>query len=172
MSMPPPPGDAAGQPYQPYPDQPGQPFPAGPPQPPKKRSKAPLIIGIVVGVLVLCCGGGALALALSGNDDKTSAAGSGSPSPSASSTGATEGDVTGDDLDQFKTGDCMTIENGTNEVTAAKCTVPGAYKVLLRKDYTVDDAACDDTDATDTLTSDQDGISHDLILCIAPVTQQ
>jgi flagellar basal body-associated protein FliL len=51
-----------GQPYpgQPYPGQPypGQPFPGAPMAPPKKKSKALLITGIVLGVLALLCAAG------------------------------------------------------------------------------------------------------------------
>ncbi|WP_203659424.1 LppU/SCO3897 family protein [Actinocatenispora rupis] len=150
--MPPPPGMGA----------PGMPPPPAPP----KKSKAPMIILIIVGVLVLCCGGGGAAAYFSKDDTSTSASGDSSSGDSATPTAPTTGDVNSD-LDGYHTGDCLTIENGSNDVSEAQCTDPGAYKVLLRVNYTTADSACDSTDATETLTQDGTGTKDDFILCIA-----
>jgi hypothetical protein len=76
------------QPYppQPYPQQgypqPGYPQPGYPPQafaPPPKKSKAPLIIGIILGAVVLICGGAIAVVALAANAEPTETFGTTDP---------------------------------------------------------------------------------------------
>lgn len=121
-----------------------------------------MIIGIVAAVIVLCCGGGALALYV-GGDSITKAA------EDAASEAA---DDVPTNVDDVKTGQCITLE-GTDDNPVAepvKCTDPGAKKVLLRKDGTVDEAACKGTDYTEIYAADYEGgTSDDYILCVKPV---
>jgi hypothetical protein len=173
------PGAYPGQPY----STPG----ASPYGQPRRGSKAPFIIlGVVAGVLVLACALTVTLVRLGSSDDDRDgdrAAPFNSPrptaAPSAPPTGTTkppaptnttanpsEESVEGD-LDRYKTGDCLTITGADNTVEPAKCTDAGAYKVLLRRDGTIDDSVCDSTDATDVLWQDSEGVSDDLVLCIA-----
>jgi hypothetical protein len=164
--------------------QPGYDPMGAPVPPPPKKSKAPLIVGIVAAVVLLCCGGGIVGVIYysnnstdSTNDDigsgptgrPTTPGRTGTPrSTSTPSTNSSEESVEGD-LDQFKTGDCLTISGVNNNVKPAKCTDTGAYKVLLRKDGTTSDTACDGTDATETLYQDGEGTSEDFVLCVKAV---
>jgi hypothetical protein len=140
--------------------QPG-PFPVQPPT--KRRSKAPLIIGIVAVACLAICGLGVVVVAVADNSssDAKDATSESSLDPS---TEAVQGDLT-----KYKAGDCLTID-GANKVTSASCTTKSAYKVLLRKDGTTSDAACENTEATNSLyQKDTRGSAHDFVLCIAPV---
>jgi hypothetical protein len=84
-------------------------------------------------------------------------------------TDSSEESVQGD-LDKFKTGDCLTIdEANNNNVEASSCTATGAWKVLKRQDGTTSDSACDGTDATESLYQDASGTTDDFVLCVAPV---
>ncbi|GIG90779.1 LppU/SCO3897 family protein [Plantactinospora endophytica] len=169
-----------------YPSQPGS--PAGPVAPasfgepvPPKKSKAPLIIGIVLGVVLLCCGGGTAAVLWAGDDgDPANVAGEQSPSPSPKASGKTtppkgkpsptpgEETIEGN-LDQFKKGDCLTIDEATDEVEESSCGAKGALKVLLRKDGTIKESACESTDYTQYLYQDGTiGTLQDFILCVGP----
>ncbi|MEQ4301675.1 hypothetical protein ABNF97_09830 [Plantactinospora sp. B6F1] len=184
-------GGGAGYPQSPdypasgaYPSAPSS--PAGPqaqfgtPVPPKK-SKAPLIVGVVLGVLLLCCGGSTAAYLWAGDDDPSNVAASdetpgpktsgkttppkGKPSPSPD-----EDSIEGN-LDQFKKGDCLTIDKVTSEVEEASCGDKGALKVLLRKNGTIKEAACESTDYTQYLYQDGTiGTLNDFILCVAPAS--
>ncbi|MGA8117913.1 MAG: hypothetical protein WCA46_30115 [Actinocatenispora sp.] len=146
--------------------------PPGAPIPPKsKGSKAPMIIGIVVVVLVVCCGGLGVAGYFSskdGKDSSNSATGGDSSDTGAdvSPSASADADVDGD-LAQFHNDDCLTQKG--SEVDVASCTDPGAYKVLLRVNYTTAESACAETDYTEMLYQDGSGKLHDFILCIAPV---
>ncbi|GAA3766300.1 hypothetical protein GCM10022225_60790 [Plantactinospora mayteni] len=154
----------------------GPPAQFGTPVPPKK-SKAPLIIGIVLGVVLLCCGGGT-ALALWAGDDETDPGVAASESPDAPSPKTTpkgkasptpEEDSIEGDLDKFKKGDCLTIDEITDEVEEASCGAKGALEVLLRKDGTISESACESTDYTQYLYQDGTiGTLQDFILCVAP----
>ncbi|MEO3924015.1 hypothetical protein ABGB07_09170 [Micromonosporaceae bacterium B7E4] len=160
--------------------------PAGPapqfgtPVPPKK-SKAPLVVGIVLGVVLLCCGGGTAAALWAGDDDadpSNVAASDETPSPKPStkttpprgkaSPTPEEESIEGN-LDQFKKGDCLTIDEATDEVEEASCGTRGALKVLLRKDGTIKESACESTDYTQYLYQDGTiGTLQDFILCVGP----
>ncbi|HCT78855.1 MAG TPA: hypothetical protein DGT23_20300 [Micromonosporaceae bacterium] len=119
------------------------------------------VVGVVL-LLTVACG-----FTEPGGTAAPSTQGTGSPRPAPS---ATDESVEGD-LEKFKAGDCLTInEAKNNEVKPAKCTVAGAFKVLLRKDGTISEDACAQTDYTETLYSDDPATtSQDLVLCIAPV---
>ncbi|MDG4790288.1 hypothetical protein O7626_30945 [Micromonospora sp. WMMD1102] len=164
-----------------YPSAPGS--PAGPagqtgtPVPPKK-SKAPLIVGIVLGVLLLCCGGGTAAVLWAGDDEdpsNVSAEQTPTPKPSAKTTPpkgkpspTPEEDSVEGNLDQFKKGDCLTLDD-SGKVEEASCGARGALKVLLRKDGTISESACEKTDYTQYLYQDGTiGTLQDFILCVAP----
>jgi hypothetical protein len=150
-------------------------MPLGPPSAPKRGNRTPLIIGIAIGVaLLLCCGIGGIAFFLSRGDNTGSNSADpptgntttrATPHPSATSS---KDEVQGD-LARYKTGDCLTIDSANN-VKPAKCSTPGAYKVLRRKDGTLLESACDGTDATDYLTNDQLGTTRDFVLCIVKVS--
>lgn len=156
---------AGGPPPMPGPGGP----PYGPPPEPKKKSRAPLIIGIVAGVVLLCCGGSTIAYFVTdGGKTSGDASASGGVTASPSSSASEEG-VDGD-LDRYHNGDCLTVD-GDNNVAPAKCTDPGAYKVLLRKDGTISDSYCQDTDATTSLYQDVEGsTAEDFVLCIGPAS--
>ncbi|GAA0963317.1 hypothetical protein GCM10009558_082310 [Virgisporangium aurantiacum] len=80
-----------------------------------------------------------------------------------------EQEVSGD-LSGYKQGDCLTVDEADdNKVEKAKCTDPGAQKVLLRKNGTLDDSVCDTTDATFSLSQDAPGSTKDFVLCVGPV---
>ncbi|AVT39891.1 hypothetical protein C6W10_29440 [Plantactinospora sp. BB1] len=166
-----------------YPSTPSS--PAGPaaqfdaPVPPPKKSKAPLVIGIVLGVVLLCCGGGIASYLWAGDDEPSNVAASDeTPSPTASAKATPpkgkpsptpgEESIEGN-LDQFKKGDCLTIDEATDEVDEASCGTKGALKVLLRKDGTIKESACESTDYTQYLYQDGAiGTLEDFILCVAP----
>jgi hypothetical protein len=165
-----------------YPAAPGFGQPAGfPPPPVKKKSKLPLILGLVAGAILLVCGLGVVAVLVAGQTDtdeplavatsgapsaSTSPAGDAAPKASASSTlEPIEGD-----LEKFKKGDCLTMTGADKKVDEAKCTAPGAYRVLLKKTGTLADAACEGTDASYILTNDVLGTSGDFVLCIGKVS--
>jgi hypothetical protein len=144
----------------PPPQAPGFPqdgYPVAPP--PKKSNTALKIVGLVAVVFLLLCGAGIVAIALSDKSSDTADSPGADPSSSVES-------VQGN-LDKFKIGDCLTISS-TNTVKAAKCADTGALKVLLRKDGTTDDAACQQTEATQSLFQDGSGTTHDFVLCIGP----
>jgi hypothetical protein len=153
----------------------------------------PIVVGVLAVVLVLCIGGGAAAYFFfvadgsPGDGDRQAAVGSptdvGSASatpavgaPAASSTptkqpgGGGEETVSGD-LSGYRQGDCLTVdESDDNRVEKAECTDAGAYKVLLRKDGTLDDSVCANTRAEFTLSQDASGTARDFILCVGPVS--
>jgi hypothetical protein len=90
-------------------------------------------------------------------------------SPPAAQQGGGEEAVSGD-LSGFKQGDCLTVDEAkNNRVAKAKCTDTGAQKVLLRKDGTLDDAVCQSTEATFSLSQDATGSTRDFVLCVGPV---
>ncbi|MGH3656224.1 MAG: LppU/SCO3897 family protein [Micromonosporaceae bacterium] len=132
-----------------------------------KKSKAPLIIGIIVAIVLVCCGGGTLAIYLAGDAAKKAA-------EEGNTGGGTEDD--GSDIpstiDDVQAGDCITME-GTDDAPDAKpaeCNAKGAYEVLLRKDGTLDEKVCEKTDYTEVFMSDVIGeTSTDYILCVKPV---
>jgi hypothetical protein len=152
----------------------------------RSRGKAPLILGILGAVGLLCVGLTAAAVLIAGRvgdsvDDPAAsdplvggtppAGTSGEPRPSAPAGGGgspSEGEVQGD-LSRYKTGDCLTV-SANNTVKPAKCTDRGAYKVLLRRDGTTNDSVCESTDATESMYQDAAGTRQDFVLCIAPVT--
>jgi len=142
-------------------------------QPPKPKSKLPLVLGII-GVVVLLCIGGVVVLAVIGNkaaDDlaaSTSTTGPSTPKNPAANPSSSEQSVEGN-LERYKAGDCLTITGADNTVKPAKCTDAGAWKVLLRKDGTTSETACDSTDATQVLYQDGTGVKDDLVLCVKPV---
>lgn len=167
------PPSSAAQPSAPSsPTGPAQPgAPVGP-----KKSKAPLIVGIVLGVVLLCCGGGTALYFIA--DDKAadldslagSEVGPDGPSPGGEAQPTPSDESVEGNLDQFKTGDCLTIDEATDEVDEASCGTKGALKVLLRKDGTISESACSTTDYTQYLY--QDGTLdtlEDFILCVGPV---
>ncbi|MGI5211699.1 LppU/SCO3897 family protein [Plantactinospora sp. CA-290183] len=188
----PPAGEPPQQPGQgsgPYPDQPGYgpPAPSTPTGPglpaepaaaPPRKSRAPLIVGIVLGLVLLCCGGGIGAFLLTGDDEPSGAApeaaasqaspkadgnpkASGSPNPS-------EETVEGD-LDRYQKGDCLTVDEATDKVEPARCGVKGAYQVLLRKNGTTGESACESTEYTMYLYQDSTiGTARDFVLCVGP----
>ncbi|MEV4755634.1 hypothetical protein AB0J86_11060 [Micromonospora sp. NPDC049559] len=150
-----------------------------PPPPPARRSRLPLVLGLVAGAVLLICGLGTVLVLVGGDDSSTEAdppaalATGSAPAPRASGAAApgaspSQEEVEGD-LDQFQKGDCLTMSED-NEIDDAKCSAPGAYKVLLRRNGTLADSACDSTEATDILTQDQAGTSRDFVLCIAKVS--
>ncbi|MCW6010201.1 hypothetical protein K1W54_37485 [Micromonospora sp. CPCC 205371] len=162
-------GGPQPQPQQPeYPPATAWPQPpyVAPPPPPRKSGggKVLLIAGIAAGGLLLLCVGGGLIVALTADDLKL---------PDTSTT-ANAADPTADEdiqgnIDKYQKGDCLTI-NADNDVREAECTATGAYQVLLRKDGTIAESACDNTDATESLYQDGAiGTKDDFILCIAPV---
>ena len=131
--------------------------------PARRRSKAPLIIGIVAVAFLAICGLGVVVVAVAANSS-SDAKDTTSESSLEPSTEAVQGD-----LAKYKAGDCLTID-GTNKVTSASCTTKNAYKVLLRKDGTTSDTACENTEATNSLyQKDSRSTAHDFVLCIAPV---
>jgi hypothetical protein len=159
----------------------GQPFPGPGYQAQPSRGRTPLIIaGAVAGALLVVC---ALAVVLVRlgipSDDKSGSApigkASASERPTATPTtpsdtdAPTEESVEGD-LTRFSVGDCLTITGAENTVSPATCTDSGAYKVLLRRDATTDQAVCDSTEATQALYQDADGTSEDLVLCVVLAT--
>ena len=77
--------------------------------------------------------------------------------------------VTGDPLNKFKKGDCLTLNDTTNEVKTAKCTDKTAYKLLMRKDGTTSETACSTVDSEQILYQVSDKVSEQLVLCIAKV---
>ncbi|MFY1688314.1 LppU/SCO3897 family protein [Plantactinospora sp. WMMB782] len=173
-SYPPPSGYPAQGDYPSAPDSAGQ---TGTPVPPKK-SKAPLIVGIVLGVLLLCCGGGTAAVLWAGDDEdpsNASAEQTPTPEPSAKTTPpkgkpspTPEEDSVEGNLDQFKKGDCLTLDD-SGKVEEASCGARGALKVLLRKDGTISESACENTEYTQYLYQDGTiGTLQDFILCVAP----
>ncbi|MGX7676640.1 LppU/SCO3897 family protein [Plantactinospora sp. DSM 117369] len=195
-SYPPPSSSGAySQSSEPYPQASGYPSsgadpsapssPAGPapqfgtPVPPKK-SKAPLVVGIVLGVVLLCCGGSTAAYLWAGDDGtdpSNVAAGEQTPSPKPSTKTTPRGKASPTpeeesiegNLDQFKKGDCLTIDEATDEVEEASCGSKGALKVLLRKDGTTSESACESTDYTQYLYQDGTiGTLQDFILCVGP----
>lgn len=133
---------------------------------PKKKSKTPLVLGIVAAVIVLCCGGGALALYAGGDSLKDAA------SDAASAAASEAANDLPASVDDVKTGQCITLE-GTDDNPVAEpveCTDPKAYTVLLRKEGTTDEAACKGTDYTEIYAMDIVGETRgDYILCVKPV---
>jgi hypothetical protein len=103
-----------------------------------------------------------------GSDPTSPAQGkpSNAPAKRTPSSAPDEEEIEGD-LDGFQKGDCLTMTEDTNKVDDAKCTAPGVYKVLLRKNGTTNGSACDNTDATEYLTQDTVGTKDDFVLCIA-----
>ena len=165
---------APGAPYSggqaPYGDSGQAPFNTPYAQPQKPKSKLPLILGII-GAVVLLCVAGVVVLAVIGNkaaDDLAAGANATTSAPKKPNSTSSEQSVEGD-LERYKAGDCMTITGGDNTVKPAKCTDPGAWKVLLRKDGTTSDTACDNTDATQVLYQDGTGTKDDLVLCVKEV---
>lgn len=168
-----------GDPNQQWPGQGGPPqYSMMPPPPPNvgpKRSKAPLIIGLIVGVLVLCCVGGSLVVYFSPDSGTDSSASSGSSSTDngggAASPSPTDEDVAGN-LDQFHAGDCLLISKN-NDVSPTSCSTKGAYEVYLRENGTISDSYCKNTRATTSLYEDvEGGSSEDFVLCIGPASGQ
>jgi hypothetical protein len=164
----------------------GYPEPSGAnqqqPAPPRpRRGKAlPILLGVLAVVLVLFAGAGVFAYRTFFDGVKTSPASdtaadattpqtSPTSRPSVQPTGAnTSEEVTGD-LSRYRKGDCLTVDDATNNVAPAKCSDAGAYKVLLRKDGTIDDSVCQTTEATMSLYEDADGTTRDFVLCVGPV---
>jgi hypothetical protein len=157
---------------------------AVPPVAPRARRGAalPVLLSVLGVVLVLFVGAGVFAYRTFFDGVKTSSgapdrpAVTGTPAavqPSTRSPGqqpagpGTAEEVTGD-LDRYKVGDCLTVDDATNNVAPAKCADAGAYKVLLRKDGTIDDSVCRNTDATMSLYEDADGTARDFVLCVGP----
>jgi len=163
----------------------GYPAPNGPnhqPAPPRsRRGKAlPILLGVLAVVLVLFAAGGVFAyrtffdgVATSPGGDTAAGATTPPASPAAQPSGQPTGantseEVTGD-LGRYKKGDCLTVDDATNNVAPARCSDAGAYKVLLRKDGTIDDSVCATTEATMSLYEDADGTARDFVLCVGPV---
>lgn len=165
----------------------GQGGPAGAPA--RRRSGRPIVIGVLVVGLALCVGGGAAAYFFFATEESPTGAdrpaaatspavaGSGSATPAPSSAapsaskqpGGGEEEVSGD-LAGFKQGDCLTVDEAAdNRVEKARCTDPGAQKVLLRKNGTLDDSACASVAATFSLSQDAAGSTKDFVLCVGPV---
>jgi hypothetical protein len=161
----------------------------GPAAPPARRGNAlPIVLGVLAAVLVLCIGGGAAAYFFFVAEESpadgadrpvaaTSPSGGGSvaatpaksPSGTAQPGGGGEEEVSGD-LSGYKQGDCLTVDAADdNKVEKAKCTDPGAQKVLLRKNGTLDDSVCESTEATFSLSQDAPGSTKDFVLCVGPV---
>lgn len=158
---------------------------AGLPAAPARRG-LPIVLGVLAVVLVLCIGGGSAAyfffvaeetpadgadpVAVASSPRVSSPAAavpSNTPSPSKPAAGGEE-EVSGD-LSGYKQGDCLTVDEANdNRVEKAKCTDPGAQKVLLRKNGTLDDAVCQTTAATFSLSQDATGSSKDFVLCVGP----
>ncbi|MFY1673514.1 LppU/SCO3897 family protein [Plantactinospora sp. WMMB334] len=141
-----------------------------------------MIVGIVLGVVLLCCGGGVAAVLFVDDGAEPGAAGGqqstapstraptpkGGPTPEDDATPPDEESIKGD-LDRFKKGDCLTIDEATDEVDEVGCGTRGALKVLLRKDGTISESACSATDYTQYLYQDGAvGTLQDFILCVAP----
>jgi hypothetical protein len=88
-----------GQPGQPYPEQPGQYPPPGypaagaPVAPPAKKGKGKIVLLVILGVLVLCCGGGVIMFAVSAGKSDSSSNSSTSGSGSNSGSGATKAKI-------------------------------------------------------------------------------
>jgi len=147
------------------------------PAPPRpRRGKAlPILLGVLAVVLVLFAGAGVFAYrtffdGVSTSPGSDTAAGTTpTTAPTAQPSGAnTSEEVTGD-LGRYKKGDCLTVDDATNNVAPATCSDAGAYKVLLRKDGTIDDSVCETTEATMSLYEDADGTARDFVLCVGPV---
>jgi hypothetical protein len=132
---------------------PSPPSPPGPPSPARRGKALPILIGVLGMVLVLFVAAGFVAY-------RTFFDGVKAPSRTAE-------EVTGD-LSRYKTGDCLSVDDATNNVEPATCSDAGAYKVLLRKDGTIDDSVCRSTDATMSLYEDADGTARDFVLCVGP----
>jgi hypothetical protein len=154
----------------------GAPPPTGSPPRPARRGRAlPILLAVLGVVLVLFVGAGVVAYRTFFDGVKTPTdSTAGTPTtppaaqPSAQATGAgTAEEVTGD-LSRYKVGDCLTVDDATNNVEPATCADAGAYKVLLRKDGTIDDSVCQRTDATMSLYEDADGTTRDFVLCVGP----
>jgi hypothetical protein len=140
----------------------------------------PVLLAVLGVVLVLFVGAGVMAYRTFFDGVKAppgspgaaattpAAVAAGGETPAAQPTGGagTEEEVTGD-LSKFKQGDCLTVDDANN-VEAANCTDAGAYKVLLRKDGTIDNSVCESTDATMSLYEDAQGTTRDLVLCVGP----
>jgi len=161
---------SGGQP--PYGDGGQAPFAQPYGQPPKPKSKLPLILGIIGAVVVLCIAG-VIVLAVigkkAGDDLAASTSTTATSTPRKNPSGNPSEQSVEGDLERYKAGDCLTITGTDNTVKPAKCTDAGAYKVVLRKDGTTSETACDKTDATETLYQDGTGTANDLILCVKPV---
>jgi hypothetical protein len=141
---------------------------AGPMAPTRRRRIPPVVVfGVLAGVLLLCAAGSVTTYLLLAHRHSGAGPSSAGPPGSAVQPGDEEA-VTGD-LARFKQGDCLTVEPSTNHVTAAPCTTTGAYRVLLRRDGTIDDAVCRSTEATASLHQDGPGAADDFVLCVAPV---
>ncbi|GIH16801.1 LppU/SCO3897 family protein [Rugosimonospora africana] len=163
------PQDGGQNPYH-NPGPPGYPPMATPPMaaPPEKRNRKPLIIGIVIGVLVLCCGGGTVAALVNKSDTSSQAGGtSADSSPSqgdAAKPSPTDETIHGD-LDKLNKGDCLVYYGSL--VVKASCDTKGALKVLLKVKGTTSEDACADTDYTETLYEDDPLVnSEDFVLCV------
>jgi hypothetical protein len=154
------------------------PSPPSPPGPARRGKALPILIGVLGMVLVLFVGAGFVAYRTFFDGVKAPSRTAGTPpppaaaqpsaQPSAQPTAAgTAEEVTGD-LSRYKTGDCLSVDDATNNVEPATCSDAGAYKVLLRKDGTIDDSVCRSTDATMSLYEDADGTARDFVLCVGP----
>lgn len=153
----------------------------GPAPVPARRSRAlPIALGALGLVLVLFAGAAFVAYRMyladsfAGEPTKPAAQPSAvqsatQPAAQPAGTGAPAETVTGD-LSRFKLGDCLTVDDTNNHVEPAKCTAANAYKVLLRKDGTLDDSVCDTTAATMSLFEDGPGSTEDFVLCVGPAT--
>jgi len=134
----------------------------------------PLVLGIVGGALALCCVGGVVAVLVSNPQTDTTAGGTTSPTGGAAvpETGNSDTEVRGD-LDKLRKGDCFVEKPGIIKdspvIRKASCTDPGAYKVLLRVDGTIDESACDDTDYTSYYYQESDKKSRQYVVCVKEV---
>jgi len=172
--FPPPPIHEFPPPASGYPPPNGTNQQPAPPRP--RRGKAlPILLGVLAVVLVLFAGAGVFAYrtffdGVSTSPGSDTAAGTTpTTAPTAQPSGAnTSEEVTGD-LGRYKKGDCLTVDDATNNVAPATCSDAGAYKVLLRKDGTIDDSVCETTEATMSLYEDADGTARDFVLCVGPV---
>jgi hypothetical protein len=168
----------------------GMPFSPGPAAPARPNRNLPILLGLLAVVLVLGIGGGTAVYVFflagdspAGPVDRPAAvetsssgpAGTVASTPTAAATSPAapppggEEEVSGD-LSGFRQGDCLTVDQAkNNRVAKAKCTDPGAQKVLLRKNGTLDDSVCQSTKATFSLSQDATGSAKDFVLCVGPV---
>jgi hypothetical protein len=167
----------SGQPY------PGQdPYQSGPPPgyPPqfpapqtKPKSKVPLVLGIIGGVLALCCVGGVVAVLVSNPQTDTTTGGT-TPTTRGAAPEPSDSDITvRGDLDKLRKGDCFVEKPGIIKdspvVRKASCTDPGAYQVLLRVEGTIEESACEETDYTTYYYRDADKKADQYIVCVKEV---